>query len=83
MDDINECKRFLECLSAHFDGELDEELVVQFEQHLRFCTNARCIVQTFERTIALHRQARPARVPDDVHERLLKVLSECRRASDE
>jgi anti-sigma factor RsiW len=77
MDDIKECKRFLECLSARFDGELDEELVVQFEQHLRFCTNARCIVKTFERTITLHRQRRPDRVPAEMHERLLKAIKEC------
>ncbi len=80
MDDIRECKAFLEYLSAHFDGELDEDLVVQFEQHLRFCSNARCIVRTFERTIALHRQRRPDRVPADMHERLLKALEECRRS---
>ncbi len=79
MDDIMECKEFLECLSAHFDGELDEELVIRFEQHLRFCSNARAVVSTFERTIELHRQARPDRVPEDVHLRLLDALKECRK----
>ncbi len=82
MKDITECKRFLECLSAHFDGELDEDLVVQFEQHLRFCSDARAIVSTFERTITLHRQARPDRVPQDVHERLLAALDKCRRGRE-
>lgn len=82
MDDIRECKRFLECLSAHFDGELDEELVVQFEQHLRFCSDARAIVSTFERTITLHRQTRPDRVPDDVHSRLLEAIQKCRRSKE-
>lgn len=78
MDDIMECKKFLECLSAHFDGELDEELVVQFEQHLRFCSDARTMVRTFERTVALHRQRRPDRIPDDVHDRLLAAIEKCR-----
>lgn len=82
MDDIMECKRFLECLSAHFDGELDDELVVQFEQHLRFCADARTVVKTFERTITLHRRAQPGRIPDDVHARLLKALEECRKSRE-
>ena len=79
MDGIRECKEFLECLSARFDGDLDEELIVEFEQHLRFCSDARCIVRTFERTITLHRHRRPDRVPSDVHERLLRALDECRK----
>jgi anti-sigma factor RsiW len=83
MDEIKGCKEFLDCLSAHYDGELDEELMVQFEQHLRFCSTARCIVQTFERTITLHRQRRPDRVPADVHRRLLDALEECRRSRGE
>jgi len=79
MEKIRECERFLECLSAHFDGELDEELILEFEQHLRFCSNARAVVSTFERTIVLHRQARPYRVPEDVHGRLLAAIEKCRK----
>ncbi|MBD3348154.1 MAG: hypothetical protein GF400_03025 [Candidatus Eisenbacteria bacterium] len=78
MAEIRECEKFLECLSAHFDGELDEELLVEFEQHLRFCSNARAVVSTFERTIILHRQARPDRVPRGVHKRLLEAIEKCR-----
>ena len=82
MDEIRDCKRFLECMSAHFDGELDRELIIEFEQHLRFCSTARAILSTFERTIILHRQRRPDRVPEDVHTRLLEAIEKCRKCND-
>jgi anti-sigma factor RsiW len=71
-----DCKRFMECLSAYFDGELDGELRVEFEKHLRFCENARGMVRTFEQTIVLHRRGR-APLPPDVHERLLEAIRRC------
>ncbi len=77
MTDTDECKKFIECLSAHFDGELDAELLVKFEEHLRFCEEARAMVRTFERTIVLHRGGRALSVPPDVHERLLEAIRKC------
>lgn len=77
MTNTDECKKFIECLSAHFDGELDAELLVKFEEHLRFCEEARAMVRTFERTIVLHRERGAASVPADVHERLLEAIRKC------
>lgn len=74
---IDDCKKFIDCLSAHFDGELDGELLVEFEEHLRTCEKARVLVRTFERTIILHSRAREREVPADVHQRLLAAISHC------
>ena len=77
MSDTEECKKFIECLSAHFDGELDGELLALFEDHLKFCEEARAMVRTFEQTIVLHRSSRVTRIPKDVHERLLEAIKKC------
>jgi anti-sigma factor RsiW len=78
MTGIRDCRKFIECLSAHFDGELPEDLLVEFEKHLRYCENARAVVRTFERTIILHRGGGGTPVPEDVHARLLRAIEECR-----
>lgn len=77
MLDPEECKKFMECLSAHFDGELDGELLAWFEEHVESCEDARAMVRTFERTIALHRSSRVSSIPGDVHERLLEAIRKC------
>lgn len=77
MIDPEECKKFLDCLSAHFDGELEGELLIWFEEHVETCEEARAMARTFERTIMLHRRAAPESVPEDVHERLLEAIRKC------
>jgi len=76
VDAMFDCKRFVECLSAYFDGKLDGEIMVEFEKHLRFCENARGMVRTFEQTIVLHRRGRDP-LPPDVQERLLEAIRRC------
>jgi len=61
-----DCREFIKCLSDYMDGELDESMLVEFEEHIESCDSARCVVETFRRTILLHRKARGARVPTRV-----------------
>ena len=82
MSHEEDCRKFIECLSDHFDGELDGELLVAFEEHLETCEQARALVRTFERTIILHSRAREKEVPEDVHRRLLAAIEKCRNAVD-
>ncbi len=72
-----ECRKFLECLSAYLDGELEGELLIEFERHLKFCEDARAVVHTFRRTVLLHRRAAAEHVPREVHERLLRAIERC------
>ncbi|MBN2565863.1 MAG: zf-HC2 domain-containing protein [Candidatus Eisenbacteria bacterium] len=83
MDHVDDCKRFIECLSAHFDGELDGELLIEFEHHLQTCSRAQVLVRTFERTIVLHRSARQQAVPADIHRRLLEAVKRCCEEGDD
>jgi anti-sigma factor RsiW len=77
MAHIDDCRKFIECLSAHFDGELDGDLLVEFEEHLKTCEKAQVLVRTFERTIILHSRTRQREVPADVHQRLLAAIGHC------
>jgi anti-sigma factor RsiW len=77
MDHVDDCRKFIECLSAHFDGELDGDLLVEFEHHLKTCQRAQVLVRTFEQTIILHRGTREQKVPDDIHRRLLAAIADC------
>lgn len=72
-----DCKRFLECLSDHFDGELDEELLLEFEAHIEACENARALVRTFDSTIKVHRKTSEVEMPEDVRRRLHEAVKSC------
>lgn len=82
VDHVDDCKKFIKCLSDHFDGELDEQLEQEFMLHFRTCEKARALVRTFERTIILHRSKSSVRLPADMHERLLAVIRECQESDD-
>jgi anti-sigma factor RsiW len=80
---VDDCKKFIACLSEHFDGELPQELEAEFMLHYKTCERARTIVRTFERTIILHRQTRRSSLPRDVHERLMAAIKACQGCDDE
>jgi anti-sigma factor RsiW len=80
---VDDCKKFIACLSEHFDGELPAELEAEFMLHYRTCERARTIVRTFERTIILHQRNPRAALPKDVHERLMAAIKACQGCDDD
>ncbi|MEA3409365.1 MAG: zf-HC2 domain-containing protein [Candidatus Eisenbacteria bacterium] len=82
MSHVDDCKKFIHCLSEHFDGELDAELEIEFMQHIQYCEKAKAILHTFERTIILHRQTGGTTLPPGIHERLLDALRACRESHE-
>lgn len=82
MSHVDDCKKFVLCLSDYFDGELDEELRVEFMMHLEHCERAQALVRTFERTIILHRGTRSKTLPSDIHERLLAAIRACENSGE-
>jgi anti-sigma factor RsiW len=72
-----DCKGLLMSLSAYLDGEVDEELRLEIEEHLRSCLKAQTMLRTFERTIVLHRVVEIEGVPTEVHVRLHEVVRKC------
>jgi len=49
-----DCKALLEALSAYLDGDVDEEIRLEIEEHLRACVKAQAMLHTFRQTIVLH-----------------------------
>jgi anti-sigma factor RsiW len=80
---VDDCKKFIACLSEHFDGELPAELEAEFMLHYRTCERARTIVRTFERTIILHRGTSRAAIPRGIHERLMAAIKECQGCDED
>jgi len=78
----DDCKKFIQYLSEHFDGELGEELEVEFMLHIQYCEKARAILHTFERTIILHRQTGKTTLPPGIHERLRAALRACQESHE-
>jgi anti-sigma factor RsiW len=75
---VLDCKKLLDYLSAYLDGDVDEELRLEIEQHLRLCSRAQAIVHTFEQTIVLHHEGtRAAALPTEVRIRLHAALRRC------
>jgi len=72
-----DCKGLLMSLSAYLDGEADEELRLEIEEHLRSCVKAQTMLRTFERTIVLHRVVQVEGVPTEVRVRLHEVVRKC------
>jgi anti-sigma factor (TIGR02949 family) len=68
------CRDRLGILSDYLDGELDEQLCAELEQHMDGCGNCRIVVDTLQKTIVLYRDYGHEEVPEDIKSRLYAVL---------
>lgn len=70
------CKQLLGNLSDYIDGQLQDELCIELEQHLKDCDNCRIVVNTLRKTVELYKQTNePVDLPDEVRERLYHKLN--------
>ena len=69
-----ECRELLKDLSDYVDGDLDETLCLEIEQHMAECDNCRVVVDTLRRTVDLYHTLPPKPMPGEVEARLLKRL---------
>ena len=69
------CKQLLGNLSDYIDGELQEELCAELEQHMEGCEDCRIVVDTLKKTVELYKQTcEPLELPGAVKERLYLKL---------
>lgn len=70
------CDSLLRSLSDYIDGELDEAMCREIQQHLETCDNCRAVLNTTRRTIDLVHLPPDASIglPDEVRSRLFKRL---------
>ena len=66
-----ECQALLEQLSDYIDGELEESLCAELEEHLAGCHDCRVLVDTTRKTVVLYRRHNQAsELPAEVAKRL-------------
>ena len=68
------CRDLLDALSDYVDGELDESLCSDIEEHLKGCNPCRVEVDTVKRTVTLFKDHLPYEIPLPVQDRLQSVL---------
>jgi predicted anti-sigma-YlaC factor YlaD len=70
-----QCKVLLGSLSDYIDGELQEELCRQIDEHLKTCEDCRIVVNTLQKTVDIYKQMDSSKdLPEGVKERLLAKL---------
>lgn len=70
-----DCKYLLGSLSDYIDGDLEDELCAELEQHLSGCEDCRIVVDSLNKTVYLyHTTAQQVTVPEDVRQRLYRRL---------
>jgi anti-sigma factor RsiW len=66
-------------LGDYIDGELEQSLCAQIEQHLAGCDDCRVLVDTTRKTVLLYRQhgqQNQVELPADITSRLWQTLEE-------
>ncbi len=69
------CAELQAYLPEYLDEQAKESICRAIEEHLAACDHCRIVIDTIKKTIALYRDAPPETVPDQVHQRLIKVLN--------
>jgi len=70
------CKEVIRELSDYLDGELDPDLAAALTRHLEHCEDCGIIVDTTRKTVEIFCKTEPAPLPEDVQERLNRILLE-------
>lgn len=69
------CSTLLGDLSDYIDGNLQDEICAQIEDHMKTCDNCRVVVNTLKKTVELYEQcSESVEIPGDVKERLFAKL---------
>jgi predicted anti-sigma-YlaC factor YlaD len=70
------CKEVVKLLSDYIDGECSSEDKALIEGHLEDCPNCIAFVNTFRKSISMAKNLTYPDIPNDLRERLHRVLDE-------
>ena len=71
------CKKNFERISEYLDGELNQNVCQQIENHLKTCPECRSCVDALKKTVDLCKQSTREEIPQDMRNRLRNKLREC------
>lgn len=70
------CHKYIEDLNGFLDGDLDDELCQEIEEHIGQCNNCRIMVDTMRQTVSLCREGRREDLPKALENKLSAKLRE-------
>jgi anti-sigma factor RsiW len=71
----DKCSAMLGNLSDYIDGNLQDEICAQIEEHMKTCDNCRVVVNTLRKTVELYEHCNDdIKLSGDVKERLFAKL---------
>lgn len=74
--DSEDCHKYLRMISEYIDGDLNNSLCKELEQHLSGCRNCTVVVNTLKRTIELYQEEEGEQdLQDEAKKRLYSRLS--------
>lgn len=82
MSDCLTCKQLVEFLAEYLDGEMDESMRAQFEQHVDMCPPCKDYLKTYRETLRMCRstcndeQKKPGPVPPELVQVILSTLKQ-------
>lgn len=70
------CKELIESLAEYVDHALTPEIVAEIDAHLSGCAPCRTYLATYVKTRTISAEANRVEMPDDVKERVTRLLLE-------
>lgn len=71
---MNHCSQYIQNIADYIDGEIDESLCAELENHLKECHNCRIMVDTMKQTVVLCRDGKKERFPAELEKKLTDSL---------
>ena len=68
------CKSVIRELSKYLDGELEQAVKQELEQHLEHCEDCKMVVDQTKLTVDIFCDSEPVELPPDVQTRLHEAL---------
>ena len=70
------CSKYIQDIAGYIDGEIDETLCTQLEEHLKTCNNCRLMVDSLKQTVVLCREGKKESLPKEIESKLNSALKE-------
>ena len=67
---MDKCSEHIQDIADYIDGEVDETLCLELEQHLENCDNCRIMVDTLKQTFVLCRDGKKESLPESLQNKL-------------
>lgn len=69
------CEKLLKQVCDDLAEEVNSELCTELKKHLENCEDCRNQVESMRGTVTLYQCLKEKKVPQDIHQRLLKLLN--------